>query len=158
MSIKRLYWKTVGASVTAGMLGALAGMLNSYLFVGEQEQPSALELILPFQNFALIMGAAIGFLVSAAAALLFVELARKKYQFPASTRIGIRLGIVSAVIITLLTGLAVYLSAPHYGFGRGSLVGFVVQSAITVFLLGLCGMVAGYVLSEAGARDLSYWD
>ncbi len=158
MAIKRLYWKTTGAALTAGVLGALAGMLSGILYMGEQEQPSAMEFILPFQNFAITTGAVVGFLSGVAAALFFVDKARKRYQFPASTRFASRLGILAAVAIALVTGLVIYLAAPHYSFNRGGLVGFIVQSVITVFLLGLCGLVAGYVLAEAGARDLAYWD
>jgi hypothetical protein len=158
MAIKRLYWKTAGAAVTAGILGALAGILNGFLFMGEQEQPSALELILPFQNFSLLLGAVVGFLVGAAAALVFVCLARKRYQFPGSTRIGTRLGILAAAVVTVMTGLVVYLAAPHFSFNRGSFVGFVVQSVISVLLFSLYGLVAGWTLAETGARDLSYWD
>ena len=146
--------KSAFAFVT-GAAGAFLGMVMSMLLTPQYERVSSFVDVQKFQNFALYSSLIIGFIFGAVAFFVFMAL-YPRFQYPASTKLGVWLGGLSGVLLVFLSNVVINTFASSFDFipSNGSV--FTVSAFVTSLLGGVAGVVTGYLFAEVGARNLHY--
>lgn len=151
LSLRRL----VIGGLAAGILGAVLGCVVSILQMSTHIPLNKFDqsAVIPFQNFAIYMGIGVGIFVGILGLMLFLILVRR-YQYPASTRLGTWLGFACGALLCLSTELILNVFAETFQYLPSEIGVLVVNSLITTLSGGVIGMVAGYLMAEKGARNL----
>jgi uncharacterized membrane-anchored protein len=143
------------AGLVPGIAGAIIGDVMSIMQM-EQLVPVHYDVdILTFQNFAIYMGLVVGVFSGLVTYAVFMAL-YKRFQYPASSRLGMWLGAASGALLCFSTNLILNVSAASFDFVHSDAKGFIFISLFTALVGGVVGLVAGYFIAEIGARNLHY--
>jgi hypothetical protein len=153
MTIRKLAGGVMAVTIAGAMLGGVVSILQSGTHLREDEFDQS--VVTPYQNFALYMGIVTGALLGLVGMAVFLRLV-KRFQFPASTRLGMWLGAICGVLICLSTGLMLNGFAASFGYLLSRWDVMLVNSLITCAVGGVFGLVSGYFIAEIGERALRY--
>jgi uncharacterized membrane protein len=143
------------SGLVPGIAGATLGATMVMMQVSEIAPVNSSVDLLAYQDFALYMGLGVGFLFGFIAFAAFLALA-KRFQYPASSGMGARLGAVTSALLCFATNLILYISAPAFDYVRSPARGFIFVSVFTAVLGGVVGLIVGYFMSEIGGRNLHH--
>jgi hypothetical protein len=106
-----------------------------------------------FENFALYTGIGEGILFGILGLLVFLAL-YPCFQYPASSWLGGWVGVVSGAFTCLSTSLILNAVASRFGF-LPSVASVLFSNTLIAVAIGVVmGLVAGYLMADAGARNL----
>jgi len=138
-----------------GVSGAALGMVTGIIQMLQIEPVNSLVNAASFQNFAIYTGLGIGLLFGLVAYAAFMVLYRR-FQYPASSRLGVCIGAVGGALLCFSTNLIINISAPSSDFIRNGAVYIIISGLEFAFVGGAIGLVVGYFMAEIGARNLHY--
>jgi len=151
MSIFRKILGGIAPGIAGAVLGFVMGIMQM-----EQLVPVHYDVdILPFQNFAIYMGLGFGLFLGLVSYAAFMAL-YKRYQYPASSRLGAWSGAAAGALLCFCVNLILNVSADSFDFVRSDARGFIFTTVFTSLVGGVVGLVAGYFMAEIGARNLHY--
>jgi hypothetical protein len=145
--------------LTGGLIpiiaGVVLGMVMGMMQMLELEPVNIHVDTQPFQNFALYMGLAVGLVFGFIAFVIFMAL-YKRFQYPASSRLGAWLGTAAGALLCCSTNLILNVSAASYDYVPQNAAAFIFNSMFFSLVGGVAGLVTGYFMAEIGARNLHY--
>jgi hypothetical protein len=150
---KPVWRRVVTACLASGFIGAGLGMVLAIITVARLSPINSLVSTMSFQNYALGMGALMGFLACVVALALYMVLTKR--ATPRSRmNLAIILGAISGAVLFLATFYVLNASAESYEMIPSSGGAFIADSIIIAVVGVAAGAVVGLAMANMGKHPL----